>query len=156
MPAWIHDRAEHLRKKNPEMPESQAWAIATQQSYAAGKAPKKYGTTEGRREAKKKYDSPKSSYVKTPDSKTKSSSIDVALIMGFSDELEKIAAATFTAAPTTGSVDVAKMVAKGKSSLTTMPKQISRPAAPATPTPSTDHLGPNRTSQPPPITSSGE
>lgn len=156
MPAWIHDRADHLRKKNPEMPEGQAWAIATQQAYAAGKAPKKFGTTEGRKDAKQKYDGPKSEYVKTPDPKTKSSSIDVALIMGFSDELRKIAAATFTATPTTGSVDVAKMVSKGKSSLTTLPKQISKPSPPATPATSIDHLGPNRTSQPPPITASGE
>jgi hypothetical protein len=41
------------------MPESQAWAIATQQSHALGKSPKGYGTVKGRREAKAKYPTPK-------------------------------------------------------------------------------------------------
>jgi hypothetical protein len=58
MPQWIHDRAEHIRAKNPEMAESTAFAIATQQSHALGKSPKNYGTTEGREEAKKKYTTP--------------------------------------------------------------------------------------------------
>jgi len=59
MPAWIHERAKHISAKNPSMSESQAWAIATQQSHALGKSPKGYGTLEGRRDAKKKYDTPK-------------------------------------------------------------------------------------------------
>ena len=58
MPKLIHDRAEHIRKKNPDMPESEAWAIATQQSHALGKSPKGYGTAEGKREAKEKYSTP--------------------------------------------------------------------------------------------------
>lgn len=58
MPAFIHDRARHIQAKNPAMPESQAFAIATQQSHALGKSPKGYGTAEGRQEAKKKYDTP--------------------------------------------------------------------------------------------------
>lgn len=93
MPAWIHDRAEHLQKKNPSMPKSQAFAIATQQSHAAGKTPKGYGTAEGKRKAKQKYDKSPSSYTQTadPSSKVKSSSIDVALLKGFANELEKIA-----------------------------------------------------------------
>jgi hypothetical protein len=31
MPKWIHDRAKHIRAKNPDMPESESWAIATNQ-----------------------------------------------------------------------------------------------------------------------------
>lgn len=56
MPQWIHDRAEHISAKNPDMPKGQAFAIATQQAHAAGKSPKSYGTAEGKREAKVKYD----------------------------------------------------------------------------------------------------
>lgn len=78
MPQWIHDRAKHIQEKNPDMPESQAFAIATQQSHAIGKSPKGYGTAEGRRTAKAKYDSPKSSYKKT------------AMLAGFLDELDQI------------------------------------------------------------------
>lgn len=59
MPEWIHNRAEHLLAKNPDMPKSQAFAIATQQSHALGKSPKSYGTKRGRQEAKAKYDTPK-------------------------------------------------------------------------------------------------
>ena len=55
MPAFIHDRAEHILAKNPSMDKSQAFAIATQQSHAVGKSPKGYGTVEGKRTAKKKY-----------------------------------------------------------------------------------------------------
>lgn len=94
MPAWIHDRAEHIRKKNPSMPEGQAWAIATQQSHAAGKTPRGYGTPEGKKKAKQKYSGPPSSYKQTadPSSKTKSSGLDLALLKGFTSEVEKIAA----------------------------------------------------------------
>lgn len=59
MPEWIHNRAEHLLAKNPDMSKSKAFAIATQQSHALGKSPKGYGTAEGKREAKAKYDTPK-------------------------------------------------------------------------------------------------
>jgi hypothetical protein len=31
MPQWIHNRAEHIQDKNPGMPESESWAIATNQ-----------------------------------------------------------------------------------------------------------------------------
>jgi len=58
MPEWIHTRAEHILGKNPSMPKSEAFAIATQQSHALGKSPKGYGTAQGRREAKAKYDTP--------------------------------------------------------------------------------------------------
>ena len=40
------------------MDKGQAFAIATQQSHSLGKSPKGYGTVEGRREAKNKYDTP--------------------------------------------------------------------------------------------------
>jgi len=66
MPAWTHDRAKHLLAKNPEMDKSQAFAIATQQAYAAGKVPKDFGTEEGKQEAKAKFDKPKKQYTKTP------------------------------------------------------------------------------------------
>jgi len=56
MPQWIHDRAEHIRAKNPDMPRSMAFALATQQAHSVGKSPKGYGTEEGRATAKEKYD----------------------------------------------------------------------------------------------------
>lgn len=95
MPEWIHNRAEHIRRKNPGMPKSTSFAIATQQSHATGHTPAGYGTTEGKREAKKKYDETKSHYEQKadPSHKTKTSA-NLSLWKGFSDELEKIAAAT--------------------------------------------------------------
>lgn len=59
MPKWIHDRVERLKERNPSMPESMAWGVATQQAHALGKSPKSYGTTEGRAVAKAKYTTPK-------------------------------------------------------------------------------------------------
>jgi len=82
MPAWIHDRAKRIQEENPKMPESEAWAIATQQSHATGHTPKGYGTATGKRAAKRKYDGPKNSYQKT-------ASVQIA---AFLDELEKIGA----------------------------------------------------------------
>lgn len=74
MPAWIHERAERLEPEmrktyGPKKAKEVAFATATQQAYAAGKAPKKwrgkrFGTSEGRREAKEKYDMPKKEYQK--------------------------------------------------------------------------------------------
>jgi len=64
MPQWIHNRAEHLLARNPSMRKSTAFAIATQQSHSLGKTPKGYGTSEGKREAKAKYDEPKKEYKK--------------------------------------------------------------------------------------------
>jgi len=68
MPRWIHARAEHLLAKNPSMRKDTAFAIATQQAHATGKAPKEkgWGTPEGKAEAKDKYDRPKKDYIKTP------------------------------------------------------------------------------------------
>jgi hypothetical protein len=59
MPEWMHNRAEHILAKNPSMPKSEAFAIATQQMHAGGHGPKGYGTVQGRRTAKAKYDTPK-------------------------------------------------------------------------------------------------
>lgn len=59
MPQWIHSRAEHLLARNPSMPKGEAFAIATQQSHAGGHTPKGYGTAQGKREAKAKFDTPK-------------------------------------------------------------------------------------------------
>lgn len=58
MPEWIHNRAEHILAKNPSMPKSEAFAIATQQSHATGHTPKSYGTPTGKHKAKEKYDTP--------------------------------------------------------------------------------------------------
>lgn len=65
MPQWIHQRAEHLLAKNPSMDKSTAFASATQQSHAKGKSPKGYGTKQGRREARAKYNQPKRKYEGT-------------------------------------------------------------------------------------------
>lgn len=151
MPQWIHDRAKHIRAKNPDMPESQSWAIATQQAHKLGKTPKSYGTAEGRKEAKKKYDEPKKDYVQTadPSHKNKSSAVDLAMWVGFADELQKIAAAASVG-------DITKSVAR-KSTLTKMPKLTSKPVVkePEPPSATLDHLSSSRTSQPPPVTMPG-
>lgn len=54
----MHDRADHIKAKNPDMPKSEAFAIATQQMHSLGKTPKGYGTATGKRTAKKKYKTP--------------------------------------------------------------------------------------------------
>lgn len=59
MPEWIHNRAEHLLAKNPDMKKSTAFAVATQQAESMGKVPKGFGTAEGKRTAKAKFDTPK-------------------------------------------------------------------------------------------------
>jgi hypothetical protein len=149
MPQWIHDRAKHIRAKNPDMPESQSWAIATQQAHATGKSPKGYGTAEGKREAKQKYDEPKSEYKKTADPGHKSKTSSLALWMGFSDELQKIAAAASVG-------DVTKMM-KRKSTLASTPKLTSKPIVkePEPPSATLDHLSSSRTMPPPPVTMPG-
>jgi hypothetical protein len=93
MPSWLHNRADHILSKNPSMPKSEAFAIATQQSHATGHTPKGYGTASGRAKAKKKYPHPEA-YVQTanPSSKEKSSGMDLPLLKGFTDEVQKISA----------------------------------------------------------------
>lgn len=89
MPKWIHDRAKHLRKKNPGMSESQSFAIATQQSHATGKTPKGYGTPEGRMEANQKYDKPVGAYEQKADPRSKAKTAGrLALLSGFTTEHE--------------------------------------------------------------------
>jgi hypothetical protein len=83
MPKWIHDRQERIRKSNPSMPESEAWALATQQAHALGKSPKGYGTSEGRAVAKAKY--------KTPGDDQKTA--EAVMWEAFADELANIKAA---------------------------------------------------------------
>lgn len=68
MPEWIHNRAKKIMESTKEQygkekGEQVAFALATQQAHATGKAPKKwhgetFGTPEGKREAKEKYDNP--------------------------------------------------------------------------------------------------
>lgn len=81
MPKWIHDRAMSMKKDmektyGPEKAEQVAFAVATQQAHRLGKSPKtfkskvtgkkeRFGTPEGRRTAKNKFDKPKSEYKKT-------------------------------------------------------------------------------------------
>lgn len=85
MPAWIHQRAEHIAAKNPSMSKSEAFALATQQSHALGKSPKGYGTSEGRSTAKAKYDTPKD------DKKTANpGGLESAKFAAFNDELSKM------------------------------------------------------------------
>lgn len=77
---WIHDRAHRIMEESPETPKNIAYAIATQQGHKVGKSPKGFRTSTGVREAKMKYDQPKSEYQKT------------AQLAAFFDELQKIAA----------------------------------------------------------------
>jgi len=62
---WIYTRAKHLRSKNPEMDESQSFAIATQQAHKVGKSPKGFRTPEGVATAKAKMTGPVKEYRKT-------------------------------------------------------------------------------------------
>jgi len=62
---WIHDRAKRLQRKNPDMEERTAFAVATQQAHKVGKSPKKFRTAEGMRTAKSKFSLPKKEYRKT-------------------------------------------------------------------------------------------
>lgn len=94
MPEWMHNRAEHILAKNPSMPKSEAFAIATQQMHALGKGPKGYGTEEGRAKAKAKFNTPKDDVktsnpgsLRSPKMKKTSAAAYACL-----DELQKIAA----------------------------------------------------------------
>ncbi len=98
MPAFIHNRAEHILAKNPSMSKSMAFALATQQSHVLGKSPKGYGTSEGKVEAKKKYDSPKKDYKKTANpgglkspKMEKGAMLNNVMMSAFRDEVGEIA-----------------------------------------------------------------
>lgn len=80
---WIHDRAKRIMSDSPDTPKGVAYATATQQAHKVGKSPKGFRTAEGVREAKAKFDQPKSEYQKT------------AMLAGFFDELSKIAGPAF-------------------------------------------------------------
>ena len=67
MPDWIHQRRDHIKKQNPGMDDSMAWALATEQAYAIDKAPKEYGTEKGRKRSKKKYKKSPSKYEQKAD-----------------------------------------------------------------------------------------
>lgn len=62
---WIHDRAEHLMSKNPDMPKGVAYATATLQGHKVGKSPKKFRTAGGMAYAKAKHRRPIKEYRKT-------------------------------------------------------------------------------------------
>jgi hypothetical protein len=93
MPEWIHNRAEHLLAKNPDMKKSTAFAVATQQGHALGKNPKGYGTAKGKRVAKAKFDTPKDD-VKTPNPGKLESPKMASVYACMAEELEKIALST--------------------------------------------------------------
>jgi hypothetical protein len=76
VPEWIEKRKAHLMKKNPEMDESTAWGIATNQARAAGKVSKDFGTAEGRRSAKKTYKKKPAEYEQRADPPSKQASLD--------------------------------------------------------------------------------
>lgn len=59
MPHWVHERARHILAKNPDMDKHTAFAISTLQAEATGHTPKGFGTPEGKRTAKAKFDTPK-------------------------------------------------------------------------------------------------
>jgi len=149
MPKWIHDRADHIRAKNPGMPKSESFAIATQQAHAAGKTPKGFGTSAGKHEAKKKYDAPKKAYKKTadPGNIAKTSGVSLAVLAGFSDELQKIAGASTVS-------DITKTI---KPPGLKPPKLTSKPVVrePDPPASTLDLLSSARTNQPPPVTAAG-
>jgi hypothetical protein len=95
MPAWMHERAEHILAKNPSMPKSEAFAIATQQMHSLGKGPKSYGTAEGKRTAKAKYDTPKDDKKTANPGNLKSEKMEKKAmnrvsVEAFFDELEQI------------------------------------------------------------------
>lgn len=87
MPKWIHDRAMSLKDEmektyGPEKAEQVAFAVATQMAHRTGKSPKtfvsevtgkkeRFGTPEGRREAKQKFDKPLKEYQKTAEARWK-------------------------------------------------------------------------------------
>lgn len=147
MPEWIHNRADHIRGKNPGMPKSESFAIATQQAYAAGKAPGSYGTSKGRHESHEKYNEGKSHYEKAadPKNKSKSAGLSLEMFLGFSDEFKKIA----TTAPTTASSPA--QVTKSVGQAPKLPKLTSKPQMPPETSPIQDHLGSMKANPPPPV-----
>lgn len=86
---WVHDRANHIMGKNPEMPKGMAYAIATQQGHKVGKSSKRHRTKEGVRVARAKHSLPKKMYKKT------ASAIQYEAFFDELDEIEKEAGLKF-------------------------------------------------------------
>lgn len=147
---WIHLRADHIMDKNPGMKKNIAYGVATEQAYAAGKAPKGWGTAQGHHQANKKYDEPKSHYKKVadPNTKSKTSSLALEMMLGFADELEKIA---LPKAPSVG--DVRKSVLSAGTALSTKkPAYTKVHKEPSPPASNHDLLESSKVVQPPPVT----
>ena len=85
MPAWVHDRADHIRARNPSMPESEAWGIASLQAHALGKGPRGWGTDAAKKKGKGRYDTPKDDVQTANPGKLKPKTAEA-----FLDELDKI------------------------------------------------------------------
>jgi hypothetical protein len=62
--SWIAHRAKRIMSEG-DVPKHIAYALATSQGHAINKSPKDFRTEKGVREAKQKYDAPKSEYQKT-------------------------------------------------------------------------------------------
>ncbi len=111
------------------MPESEAFAIATQQSHAVGKTPKSYGTSEGRQKAKQKYPTPgDDKKTADPGGIGKEKAAYLAPFMdAFTDELTKIAnLGSQAAAPSAGMSDSDNTAQLGTIK-STSPKDLSKP-----------------------------
>ena len=124
------------------MPESESWAIATQQSHATGHTPKGYGTAEGKREAKKKYDTPGDDEQQaSPKTAGISIPFSAALVGGFCDEMCKIAGLlpqpdnaltqmkSTSPKPTVGPKKVISTYSQPKTLPSTSPSQGAQPTA---------------------------
>ena len=90
MPAWIHNRAEHILAKNPDMNKSTAFAVATQQAHATGHTPKDFGTTEAKHKARAKFDTPKDDVQTANPGHLESSKMGSVMLEAFFNELECI------------------------------------------------------------------
>lgn len=148
---WIHDRARHILRHNPRMKKDIAYGVATQQAYAAGKAPKGWGTPQGRSAAHQKFDEPKRAYKKTadPSHKTKSAGLDLVSLLGFADEMMKIAQSP---KPTTPGEVRAKVPEAGTALSTRRPRYSKVHKDPVPPSSTSDLAESAKTIQPPPVT----
>ena len=75
--SWIAHRAKRIMTEG-DAPKQVAYALATMQAHKIDKSPKDFKTEKGVREAKQKYDAPKSTYQKT------------AMLTAFFDELDQM------------------------------------------------------------------
>ena len=77
--------------------------------------------------------------------------LDLETLLGFSDELQKIAG--FAPAQMKGLTDVTKVVDRSKKALTSRPSAISKASRPEAQAQSPDFLSSTKTNPPPPVTS---